>query len=67
MIHGDNMVEAMEIGRLHLPRAQAAYVDTATAQRHLPRAGIRRVTGMPITGPRRVDHQLKAELLRMVP
>jgi hypothetical protein len=67
MIHGDNMVEAMEIGRLHLPRAQAANVDTAKAQRHLPRTGIGRVAGMPITGPRRIDHQLKAEPLRMVP
>ena len=67
MIHRDNMVEVMEILCLHLPRAQAANVNTAKPQRHLPRAGIGRVAGMPITCPRRINHQVKAQPLRMMP
>src|SRR5262245_30309944 len=53
-VHGEEKVEAGEIAVLHLPRALARNVDTATARRFL-RAAVRRLPDMPMAEAGRVD------------
>ena len=49
------------------PTASSGAAEVPPGTLREPRTGIGRVAGMPITCPRRINHQVKAQPLRMMP
>lgn len=66
VIHREDEVEPVEIGRAHLPAAQVRYIDAMRAG-YRDRARVGRVTAMPAAGPRRINRPTEIELAHPVP